>query len=602
MGKARRSKVWGGVGVFLAVFLGMVGLSVGTALAIPGSGTQEDPWRIQSLEDFDEFAGDANYWDGHARLETDVNLAGRTYTTAVIAADTDETSAGFQGVAFTGVFDGGGHRILNLTIRGAGYLGLFGQVTSPASISNLALEVLAVNGTGYYVGGMCGTNGNWYQPCGGTILNCYSSGTVTGDEYVGGLVGHHGNLGNITHCYSTGTVTGEGMVGGLVGWTQGGSIVASYSTGTVTGGGSVGGLVGHHFNSSSMTASSITASYSTATVTGVGPVSCQVGGLVGANVGETSSITGSYSTGTVTGDSSVGGLVGGNSASITDSYSTGTVTGDGDVGGLVGWTWSGSIVASYSTGNVTGVGLLGTSVGGLVGNNNSGGVTASYCTGAVTGVENVGGLVGANEFGSITASYCTGTVTGDEGVGGLVGANEFHGIITASYSTGAVTGYSSLGGLVGSNDRYGSVTTSYSTGAVTGVEDVGGLAGLNDDGSITASFWDVNSSEQTGSDGGTGLTTAQMQTPAPFLDAGWDFTTTWDICENQSYPRLQWQIAPADLACPYGVTMIDFSIFGQAWQSAPLDENWNSTCDLDGDQHIGAGDLAIACDQWMEGM
>ena len=57
-----------------------------------------------------------------------------------------------------------------------------------------------------------------------------------------------------------------------------------------------------------------------------------------------------------------------------------------------------------------------------------------------------------------------------------------------------------------------------------------------------------------------------------------------------------------DFTCPDGVHMPDFSILAQAWQSIPTDENWDLTCDLDGDEHIGAGDLAIACDQWMEGM
>jgi hypothetical protein len=39
----------------------------------------------------------------------------------------------------------------------------------------------------------------------------------------------------------------------------------------------------------------------------------------------------------------------------------------------------------------------------------------------------------------------------------------------------------------------------------------------------------------------TGLTTAQMQSAAPFLAAGWDFATTWTICEGQDYPRLRWE-------------------------------------------------------------
>ena len=69
--------------IITAVFIGLAG-SV-TALALDGSGTEGDPWLIQSLEDFNDFAADANYWAGFTRLETDVNLAGMVYERAVIA-------------------------------------------------------------------------------------------------------------------------------------------------------------------------------------------------------------------------------------------------------------------------------------------------------------------------------------------------------------------------------------------------------------------------------------------------------------------------------------------------------------------------------------
>ena len=45
--------------IITAVFIGLAG-SV-NALALDGSGTEGDPWLIQSLEDFNEFAADGNY-------------------------------------------------------------------------------------------------------------------------------------------------------------------------------------------------------------------------------------------------------------------------------------------------------------------------------------------------------------------------------------------------------------------------------------------------------------------------------------------------------------------------------------------------------------
>ncbi|MHC4656647.1 MAG: hypothetical protein ACYS91_16765 [Planctomycetota bacterium] len=115
--------------IITAVFIGLVGS--GTAVALDGSGTQEEPWRIKSLDDFNDFAADANYWAGFTRLETDVNLAGMVYERAVIAPDVS-SSQYYQGTKYTGIFDGNDHKILNLTIDdgGAGndWIGLFGNI------------------------------------------------------------------------------------------------------------------------------------------------------------------------------------------------------------------------------------------------------------------------------------------------------------------------------------------------------------------------------------------------------------------------------------------------------------------------------------------
>jgi len=81
----------------------------------------------------------------------------------------------------------------------------------------------------------------------GSISNSYSTGTITGEKNVGGLVGSNGLLfsdcGLVTRCYSTGTVSGNYFVGGLVGFNVG-NVCRCYSTGTVSGSSSVGGLVG----------------------------------------------------------------------------------------------------------------------------------------------------------------------------------------------------------------------------------------------------------------------------------------------------------------------------------------------------------------------
>jgi len=103
---------------------------------------------------------------------------------------------------------------------------------------------------------------------------------------------------------------------------------------------------------------------------------------------------------------------------------------------------------------------------------------------------------------------------------------------------------------VGRND--GNISYCYSTGAVTGIGDVGGLVGGGDPSSMTTSFWDIETSGQTTSASGIGLTTAEMQTASTFLEAGWDFVDEvdngtediWGILEGQDYPRLWWEFVP----------------------------------------------------------
>jgi hypothetical protein len=108
-----------------------------------------------------------------------------------------------------------------------------------------------------------------------------------------------------------------------------------------------------------------------------------------------------------------------------------------------------------------------------------------------------------------------------------------------------------VGGLVGDNDRSGSVTQCYSTGAVSATGRVGGLFGLAFTWAeeVNDCFWDAQTSGQATSKGGTGKTTAEMQTAKTFLDAGWDFVgepangteDIWKIAEGLDYPRLWWE-------------------------------------------------------------
>ena len=143
------------------------------------------------------------------------------------------------------------------------------------------------SGKGERVGGLVGRNG-------GTINNSYATGSVTSSgDYVGGLVGS--NTGTVRGSYATGSVTSAGnRIGGLVGYNSHyeeeitSNIFDSYATGSVSGNGWVGGLVGQNGYSPG-NSGVITASYASGSVTG----SRSVGGLIGYNY-PGGSITDSY--------------------------------------------------------------------------------------------------------------------------------------------------------------------------------------------------------------------------------------------------------------------------------------------------------------------
>ena len=212
------------------------------------------------------------------------------------------------------------------------------------------------------------------------------------------------------------------------------------------------------------------------------------------------------------------------------------MTGYNKVGSLVGRNY-GTVSNSYSTGNVTGELYY---VGGLVGSN-YGTVSNSYSTGNVTGAGYAGGLVGSNIYGKVSNSYSTGNVTGESQIGGLVGYNK--GNISNSYSTGNVTGEYEVGGVVGFNE--GTVSNSYATGSVSinSGSNVGGLLGISSSGSVSDSYWDIESTGQSSSavlPDINGLTTSEMQGSSAEGNMNFDFTSTWSTVEGD-YPELQWQ-------------------------------------------------------------
>jgi hypothetical protein len=200
-------------------------------------------------------------------------------------------------------------------------------------------------------------------------------------------------------------------------------------------------------------------------------------------------------------------------------------------------------------------------LGGLVGVAQDGQITNCACEGTLSGMFKIGGLAG--QLGSAQVVDCAADFmisAGDpaEIIGGLVGhASEC--IIRDSYAEGALTvGKKALfcGGLAGGITKV-SISDCYAAFELTLGKDgryIGGLIGRQSNSCVESSYWDLNVSRFRESDGGMGLTTAQMQKARTFLDAGWDFVDEtnngtediWWILEGQDYPRLWWERVQGD--------------------------------------------------------
>lgn len=228
-------------------------------------------------------------------------------------------------------------------------------------------------------------------------------------------------------------------------------------------------------------------------------------------------------------------------------------------GALIGMCDGGEITNCYSTGSVTSHYSL---VGGLIGVVMDGSsINRCFSTADVNGPLS-GGLIGRIS-GNVEISSCfsTGDVDASSSEfsvqsGGLIGSleGEENAQLSNCYSIGSVIAENdpTAGGLAGSISGC-QVINCYSAGAVNAMGDhVGGLIGtILDESPVLFSFWDVETSGQSTSAGGTGKTTAQMKTKSTFTSAGWDFVgesengndDIWDIDsgKNDGYPFFSWQ-------------------------------------------------------------
>ena len=214
---------------------------------------------------------------------------------------------------------------------------------------------------------------------------------------------------------------------------------------------------------------------------------------------------------------------------------------------------------------VAGGRATGALVGRVTGNQNTRIENCYVYIGTVSGDGATGGLVGSNNsyiensgasesfrpvidksWSRVNVLLRTTTASGKDKFGGLAGCNQ-KGMISNSYSRSSVNvpGGKRVGGLAGCVELRGFIINSFSTGSVNvmdSVAHIGGLVGMKgiggNAGTVNNCYWDITTSGQTTSAGGTGLTTEQMQDQESYI--GWDFISNWQFIEDENdlYPVL----------------------------------------------------------------
>ena len=270
---------------------------------VAGDGTSGLPYQVEHVYDLQairERVGNGEQFT----LANDISAS----ATSAWSGGNGFEPIGDATTALTGTFNGSDHTISGLTIDRSTEesVGLFGYVDGGV-VENVGVENADITGN-RYVGGLVG------QSVGGsTVTDSSVTGSVTGTrgEFsdVGGLVGYNAGTVTVSDSSATGSVDGSNQnVGGLVGFNAG-TVTESATTGDVSGNTDVGGLAGEN------DAGTVTDSSATGSVTG----HRYVGGLVGFNNG---TVDKSYAVGAVDGNTSVGGLAGQSlvGATVSDSY------------------------------------------------------------------------------------------------------------------------------------------------------------------------------------------------------------------------------------------------------------------------------------------
>ena len=214
------------------------------AVTLAGSGSEDDPYLINSAEDFAAITWQNS--SGYFKLTDNIT----------VTKPCDAT--------FKGTFDGDGHTVtltLNVT---SGNAGLFGETGGGAVIKNLTVDADVTSTAGSNYAATAGLVGKVSGST--TVENCGVTGTASNTStssspvYVGGLIGYLTGNCTVTNSYSQATVSNtnsasSSSTGGFLGKTSNYytlTVKNCYSSGDVTANkGYAGGFTGYVYCSSS---------------------------------------------------------------------------------------------------------------------------------------------------------------------------------------------------------------------------------------------------------------------------------------------------------------------------------------------------------------
>jgi hypothetical protein len=241
--EAGMSRLYGGIHFMFGNLYGLdcgaeIGVEVyenfclaSTANFAGGDGSVSDPYQITDLSGLQAINNDltANYI-----LMNDIDLDGIVFTDAVVAPlpNTPAVSGSWAN-PFSGTFDGNGKVISNLAIQktNTDVVSMFGDVAAGALVKNLGLENvdIAVD-NGSFIAAIA-------SGCGGTVENCYATGSISGYRKVGGIVAEIYGDGLVKNCYVDMQLTATNeIVGGIAADTLDNAVIENcYASVTLTG-------------------------------------------------------------------------------------------------------------------------------------------------------------------------------------------------------------------------------------------------------------------------------------------------------------------------------------------------------------------------------